>query len=118
MTVLNARGQRVELLSDAGEVLAIVFSQEEHRRLQAEQQRLQTELAASQRELAALKEANAAIEAERDGYLQSLHHLLREDFTFSAEEIANLMTNGIPARDVLRELEDTLSGVEQNGNRP
>jgi len=116
MTVLNAPQQRFGLLSETGEVLTVFVAQEELQRLQLEHQQLREELTKTQQELANLKQAKEAVEAERDGYLQSLHHLLREDFTITDEELADFRTNGIPARDVLREIEEMLRGDERNGH--
>jgi hypothetical protein len=73
--------------------------------LAAENVRLREEIARLQGELRGLKQLEsdvkrleqekADIAAERDDYLKSLNHLLWKDFTFTAEEIADLDKNGV-----------------------
>ncbi len=60
-------------------------------RLRAEGDELRRALDAAREEL----KDKAAITAERDEYLKSLHALLHEDWTFTEEEIADLEKNGV-----------------------
>ena len=63
-----------------------------------------------------LEAEKAAIAAERDGYLKSLHYFTRKDFTFTAEEIADLDKNGVEfTKEFIDELERDL---RERGNRP
>src|SRR5438309_472539 len=64
-------------------------------RLRKEVEQLRAQLHAAQAVGKRLEAEKAEIAEERDGYLKSLHYLTRKDFTFTAEEIADLDKNGV-----------------------
>ena len=64
-------------------------------------------------ENAGLREEVARLTAERDMYQKSLQYLTREDFTFTAEEIAELDKNGVEfTAEFIAELERDLRDAE------
>lgn len=88
----------------------------EHARLREELERLRARLREAEENGKRLEAEKAAIAAERDGYLKSLHYFTRKDFTFTAEEIADLDKNGVEfTKEFIDELERDL---RERGNRP
>jgi hypothetical protein len=88
------------------------------RELTAERDRLRQELAALETRFAAVTSERDRLRGEltdvcrdRDQYLRSLHVLMREDFTFTPEQIAVLDSEGIPLSQVIEEIERTAQGA-------
>lgn len=65
--------------------------EEKYKELQKEHRRLRAEF--------------AKVEAERDGYLQSLHFLMRKPISISKKELREMRKNPLGIEDVLQELE-------------
>ncbi len=83
----------------------------EHDRLRREVERLRAETHDLKAALDAAREEvkdKAEVVAERDACLKSLHLLLRKDFTFTPEEIADMEKTGGPIDDIIEEMERTL----------
>jgi hypothetical protein len=95
----------LKLCDEQGRTVAVVLANQAFEDLTAETNRLREEAARAQVETAELRRAldaareelkdKAAIVAERDLYLKSLHGMMREDWTISEEEIADLDKNGV-----------------------
>ncbi len=89
----------------------------EANQLREETARLRARLREAEENTKRLEAEKAAIAAERDGYVKSLHALLHEDWTFTAEEIADLEMNGVEfTKEFIDELERDLRAMEpRNG---
>jgi hypothetical protein len=89
----QGRTVAVVLANQAFEKLTTETNQfrDEAMHLRAEVLELQRALEAAREEL----KDKAAIAAERDGYRKSVLFLTREEFTFTAEEIADMDKNGV-----------------------
>ena len=92
--------------------------------LTAENHHLKEEVARLQGEVCELKPLEAVVKrleqekadiaAERDGYLKSLHFLLREEWTITAEEVAELDKHGVPFDEkFIEELERDMEAQER-----
>jgi hypothetical protein len=100
--------QSLELRDASGRVLgsfvagrAVAEVTAERDQLRAEVERLKTELEAARREVA----DKTAIEAERNQYRKALSDLLKEDLSFTDEELLDLEQNGMTLEEVIEELE-------------
>jgi chromosome segregation ATPase len=109
----------LKLCDEQGRTVAVVLANRAFEDLTAETNRLREEAARFQAETAELQRAldaareelkdMAAITAERDMYLKSLHGMTREDWTFTQEEIADLEKNGVEFNEqFIEELERDL----------
>jgi hypothetical protein len=72
---------------------------------------VQEQLARLARELEALRQRADDLQrqldevrSEKDVYLHSLHHLLRRQFTFTADELREMEQNRIPFSEIMEEL--------------
>ncbi len=107
--------QRVEIRYATGDTVGIVLAPKavqeltaERDQLREEANRLRAEVAELQRALEdAQREARdkAAVAAERDQYLRSLHALLAKDVQITPEDIAELDKNGVDIAEVIAEIE-------------
>jgi uncharacterized protein (DUF3084 family) len=109
--------QRLELRNASGTTLGYFVPNDTIHSLLTERDSLHQELTRLQKELAALRKEKEEVETERNAYQQSLQALLKEDFTFTEEEILDLQQNGIPFEQVIAEVEKIVSqGHRSNGN--
>lgn len=58
----------------------------------------------------------ATVQAERDTYLHALYALTRKEVALTAEERADLEKNGIPAEQVMQEIERIVGSTARDGN--
>ena len=118
MSELSNLVQGVELQDAAGRSLGLFRPQQVVQELAAERDRLRQELAALEAKFAAitgerdrLQKELSGVSRERDQYLHSLQLLMRQDFTFTPEEIAALDREGIPLAQAIEEIERSVQGT-------
>ena len=95
----------LKMCDEQGRTVAVVLANQAFEKLTTETNQFREEAAQLRAEVLELRRAleaareelkdKDAITAERDGYRKSLLFLTREDFTFTAEEIADLDKNGV-----------------------
>lgn len=95
----------LKMCDEQGRTVAVVLANQAFEKLTTETNQfrdeamhLRAEVLELQRALEAAREElkdKAAIAAERDGYRKSVLFLTREEFTFTAEEIADMDKNGV-----------------------
>ena len=95
----------LKMCDEQGRTVAVVLANQAFEKLTTETNQFRDEAARLRAEVLELRRAleaareelkdKAAITAERDGYRKSVLALTREDFTFTAEEIADLDKNGV-----------------------
>jgi uncharacterized protein YlxW (UPF0749 family) len=99
---------------DQGRSVAVVLANQAFENLTAEADRLRDEAARLQAQVKELQQTLDAVTAERDMQLKSLYALTREDWTITAEEIAELDKNGVEfTREFIDELERDLGSSER-----
>ena len=107
--------QKLELRDASGSTVGFVLPEQFLRDLLAERDALRKEVAELQEQLTALRDRAARVEAERDGYLESLHFLTRKDVVpFTEQELADLQKNGMPFDQIIPEIEQIV-GLKASG---
>jgi predicted nuclease with TOPRIM domain len=78
-----------------GCTVAVVLANQAFEKLTAEAEQLRDEAARLRAQVEQLQSGLKAVTQERDDYLKSLHAITCKDWTFTAEEIADLDKNGV-----------------------
>ena len=108
--------QRLEVRDASGATVGFILSDQQTRDLITERDALRKQVAELQRQTAALHDQAARLKAERDGYLESLHFLTRQNLTPLTEpELAELNRDGLPFEQLLPEMEQVV-GLKARGD--
>jgi hypothetical protein len=107
--------QKLELRDESGAIVGFVLPEKLLHSLLTEREALRKQVTELEEELATLRKEATQVKGERDGYLESLHYLTRNEIVpLTEEELAELRTSGIPLQQLLSEVEETV-GLKASG---